>query len=617
LIGSPGNGKSAKLGLLARRLLAQGYEIVSDDGASIGEPGSAWLPYLLEVREAGKPYCFAYFLQDASVVRYPFGQVCDPALDLVEVLREAARRGISLLFCTNWGVIQRVFDRIHVDPELRDEEWFRAVRKAVDHGYIEDVTIFPSDKKAVFGELSVTYEYLDNRSLLVAGNVFENLVSMATDEQRWQACTGCPSLALCPFKANRDDLASDDGRAHVLDILRRAEVLSGQVIVFREATAMVSLFLAGCPNDYYSGQAPCDWVHNQVKAERVFNLLARRLPALLFGSARPHGLEGSRSLASDVAESHRDQVFNLREISSLLDEASPVRGALLPVLEPGNLSSDVGVSRLLGWDGVLGKLDPSLDPRNVRLLDDFVAEVTRSSAGTAADIGSSRPRGISEIEFRCLGHWSEMFDVVESESSTVQAPDMYFWLRRWQSKCLAWIAGVSRGCTALQPELERYLEFQSTEWADAEKLKTVRTLEDVLEGLLAGRQHRDEGGIQVELSASMRLSGYWAERQLRPKLELNTGSDSNALHVRLGEKHVVVISAETFSWLSRKHQLHLSELSFNPDILETLHRAQAQAAAASDYSVQDEDVEIIVIDEDGREYGFERIRGHLIGPEEA
>ena len=75
-----------------------------------GKAYADWLPYLLEVREEGKPYRFAYLVQDASVVRNPFGAVCDPAEDLADVLRLAAARGTSLLLCTNWGVLQRLFD---------------------------------------------------------------------------------------------------------------------------------------------------------------------------------------------------------------------------------------------------------------------------------------------------------------------------------------------------------------------------------------------------------------------------------------------------------------------------------------------------------------------------
>ena len=134
LIGSPGNGKSAKLGLMARRLLERGYEIVSEDGVAVGESKEDWLPYLLEVREQGKPYRFAYLVQDASVVRDPFGEECDPAKDLEAVLRLAATRGTSLLLCTNWGVLQRLFDSGHTDREMREEPWFRAVSGAIRMG---------------------------------------------------------------------------------------------------------------------------------------------------------------------------------------------------------------------------------------------------------------------------------------------------------------------------------------------------------------------------------------------------------------------------------------------------------------------------------------------------
>ena len=293
LIGSPGNGKSAKLGLLARRLLERGCDIVSDGGVAVGESNADWLPYLLNVRAPGKLYRFAYLVQDASVVRNPFGAICNPAEDLADVLRLAAARGTSLLLCTNWGVLQRLFDSGHTNRDMRDEVWFRAVSGALRTGG-RGVTIHAgggtSGEKTVFDELEVTYEFLDNRSLLVNSDVLERLVEKAAAEQNWDACSGCPSMSLCPFKANRDDLASDDVRRNVLDILRRAEVRDGQIIVFREAVALLSVLLAGCPNDYV-GRVPCEWVHEQVQGNRLFNLLARRVPSILFGATRSHGLE--------------------------------------------------------------------------------------------------------------------------------------------------------------------------------------------------------------------------------------------------------------------------------------------------------------------------------------
>ena len=79
--------------------------------------------------------------------------------------------------------------------------------------------------------------------------------------------------------------------------------------------------------------------------------------------------------------------------------------------------------------------------------------------------------------------------------------------------------------------------------------------------------------------------------------------------------HPFVVTAETFTWLSRQHELSLSDLSLNPDILETLRRTQAQAAAASNYSVEDDDIAIVIVDEQGVEHRVERTRGFLLEPE--
>ena len=222
-------------------MLERGYEIVSEDGVEIGEGNADWLPYLLEVREKGQPYRFAYLVQDASVVRDPYSAVCDPAQDLADVLQLAAARGVSLLLCTNWGVLQRVFDTGHTNSEVRKEPWFRAVSEAIrksENGVTVRAGGGTTGERTVFDEMEVTYEFIDNRSLLVNSDVFERLVEKATADQNWDACSGCPSLLLCPLRANRDDLASEDVRGNIIDILRRAEVLDGQIIVFREAVAL-------------------------------------------------------------------------------------------------------------------------------------------------------------------------------------------------------------------------------------------------------------------------------------------------------------------------------------------------------------------------------------------
>ena len=622
LIGSPGNGKSAKLGLVVRRLWERGYEIFSEDGVAVGESSTDRLPYLLQVREQGKPYRFAYLVQDASVVRDPFAAICDPAEDLEYVLRRAAARGTSLLLCTNWGVLQRLFDSGHTDRAKRGEPWFRAVSGAIqkrESGVTVQAGGGTSGEKTVFDELEVTCEFLDNRSLLVNSDVFERLVQKATNEQNWDACSGCPSMSLCSFKANRDDLASDDLRRNVLDILRRAEVLDGQIIVFREAVALLSVLLAGCPNDHGS-HTPCEWVHDQVQGDRVFNLLARRIPSILFGATRPHGLEGPERHRPDAIASRRDQLSALKAIDGLLDGTSPVRHALASVTRSGELSTDVGLERLLGTAGAIPALDPSIDPRHAVKLDQFAAIATPAPPTEEASGGGpspgSPPPGIRAIEERCLQGWEEIFDLIAATGDPVTGQDLYFWVRRWQTTCLAWIAAVSHGLTALQPELDSYLAFLQPSGETAERLATMKRLESVLERLLAPRDLDGDGEVHVELSTSLWLTGRWAESELRPRLRHHGAGDGNALLVKMSRFHPFVVTAETFSWLSRQRELSLSDLSFNPDILDALRRTQAQAAAGSDYSLQDEDVAIVIVDERNVEYRIERTRGFLLKAEQ-
>ena len=294
----------------------------------------------------------------------------------------------------------------------------------------------------------------------------------------------------------------------------------------------------------------------------------------------------------------------------------PSRHALAAVTRPGELSTDVGLERLLGTDGAIPTLDPSIEPRHAVELDQFVATAT-SVRSVDASGGEASSHGIRAIEERCLQGWEEICDAIAATGDPVTGQDLYFWVRRWQTTCLAWIAAVTRGLTALQPELDGYLAFLQTSGETAERLGTMKRLESVLEKLLAPRDLDGDGEVHVELATSLWLTGRWAESELRPRLQPDGASDSNALFVKMSRFHPFVVTAETFSWLSRQRELGLSDLSFNPGHLgPRLRRTQAQAAAASDYSLQDDDVAIVIVDERGVEHRFERTRGFLLEAEQ-
>ena len=617
LIGSPGNGKSAKLGSIARRLEKLGYVIKSDKGLTISENEPNWLPYSLEVSEEGAPYRFAYLVQDASIVRNPYGSVCDPAEDLMDVLREATAHGTSLLVCTNWGVLERLFDKGVKDSKIRNEPWFRAVSGAVNR-HSATVSIHTSGGhsrgRTVFDKLEVTYELLDKRSLLVNSNIFEKLVLKAIRQEKWDICRSCPSMSICPFKANRDDLATSSLRDNVLAILRRAEVLDGQIVVFREAVAFISLLLAGCPNDH-NGRSPCEWVHDQREHDRLFDLLSRRLPAVFFSGKRLHGINTKYDQRDGSNHEKRDQLQAISVICDLSDNDSIVSKALESIMKGDQLSTDLGVERLLGANGAIPALDPLSEPRHIESLDTFLAVATSTDLDDT-DHAKDSIVTIRELEKRCIQIWEDIFDLIASQIDPVVGQNLYFWIRRWQTSHLAWIAAITNGLSAYQSELDGFLAFLETSGDQTERLATIVRLNEVLESLLAPDRATDNYGVNVELAGSLWLTGRWAGSELRPQLNQESNVDNNALFVNMSGSHRFLVGAETYIWLSRQQNFNLSSLSFNPDILDSLRRTQAQAAAASQYSIQNRDVALIVTDEQETRYRIERVEGHLLPTEQ-
>lgn len=447
-----------------------------------------------------------------------------------------------------------------------------------------------------------------NESLLVGRDTFDRLLQVAVADERWEACSSCPSVSLCPFRSNRSDLAMSEGREQVISVLRRAEVLSGQVVVFREAIALVSLLLAGCPNDYADG-SPCAWVHRQIHAGNVFGLLGRRTAALLLGAGSPQGLE-PLGAGEGLSANRREQVKALREVAALRPEDDSLNQAIRGLLADSQLSTDVGVQRLLGRFGALTRLDPGLDPRQTGALDRYFAEVT----GPPSPVSDSKCTGLHQLERTCLGLWQRMFELIEVAPTPTEGLGMYFWVRRWQSTCLGRICAVATGTTSLEPELEQYLQFAVGAEDSGEWQRVRRGLERVLSDLLTQRSGTEEGaGLSVELSASMRLRGKWAEQQLRPRLVTSSSgpTESNVIRVQMGGKMEVAVSADTFTWLSRRHGLGLSDLTFNDEVLDALRRAQAQAAAAGSYSIAGDDIELEIEDDKGKLRYVERDRGRI------
>jgi hypothetical protein len=553
LVGSPGNGKSARLGRLARRLRDRHLSVVTPDGIDVLAGTEDPLPYMLEVRATGMRFPIAYLVQDASVVRDPFAEECDPARDLAETLADAWARGISMIVCTNWGVLQRLLDLGMKEVEVRNSPWFAAVRAANDRASNSVKIHVAPGRRTLADCIDVTFEYLDNRSLLLRSTDFDALLIEATRAEHWSACTGCPSAFRCPFLANRDDIADADYRQGVLRVLRRAEVMSGQVIVFREAVALVSLLLSGCPNDYRAAGSPCEWVHERSSEENVFALLARRVPALLFGSWAPMGLEPEDNVIGRASARSR-QVETLNTLLSEVAHQPLVRSALDSALVQ-RLSFDVGVARLLGPQGVLAQLDPALDPLNSRAVDHEAARLLDSA--TSAPRGPTP--GLRSLELECVSIWNILSDAAESAQTSPHGVGSYFWLRRWQCRCLGWTCALMTGTTATREELDDYIATVAAHVQGGEGVRRRATLEKALADLLSSKM---DGAFSVPLASSMWLRGEWAKRALRPRLAApgeSVGAPT-ALKVRMSDGALVgthnaidvELYAPAYVWLSRR-----------------------------------------------------------------
>lgn len=594
-VGSPGNGKSAGTGELARKLVDRGFSVRDIDGNELSDIPPVAIPYKLEVFESGQRHACAYVAQDASVVPDPYSDKANPATALVELLQEAAERGVSLIVCTNRGVLERAFAAHYLDNVSNKTVWFAALRSAVQ-GDKEFERKFDGSKRQVFEAVSFKHTSLDRRSLLVGRNSFDELVKKATDAGNWVACDLCSVKKVCPFFQNRQWLAEQTTRSSFVGLVRHAEILSGQIVVFREALALISLILAGCPHDYPEG-SPCKWVHGKAREGKYFSLLSRRIYMTLFSAYAPFGLE-------PFARDRHDQQQTLLELAGLAtgDQAGECRRALAEVAEPEpSISSDVGVSRLVGSDGLF------------RLID-CMADVQQGSFYERWDDSArspfEQPPGLfSDLEARAFGIWITLQDAAEARSGV--AGGSFFWLSRW-------ITAFTHRAGALLSENFTYAEeigslvkiLALEDPPDDDGFALVEQIESDLWGML----HSKGDGAQI--TPIVRLKGEWVNAKLKPRIDLPKATDEKSivLNLSFNKNTQVPLSALAFVWLKRRSARAMADASFPHHFLESAEDALVKAASESGYFIENDDVELVVsLPPDGeKKISLKRARGRVI-----
>ncbi|WP_175885921.1 hypothetical protein [Burkholderia sp. BCC0044] len=592
-VGSPGNGKSAGAGHLARLLREKGHLIrVSDTQQPLDDLRPSDVPYLLEVCEPGKVYPYLFIAQDASVLPNPYDPDADPATALEDLLIDAETRGVSVVVCTNRGVVERIFARHYREPDHAKSSWFRAIKVAVGADISTEVAVATSSKKHVFDSVQVTATSLDRRSLMLADHTLDQLLQEATKSENWAACEGCASSYLCPFKANRDWIAEPALRKNVLNLLLHAELYDGQVVVLREALAIVSLLLAGCPHDYQTGGA-CDWVHTRIESGDLFALASRRLYMLLFSSYSPLGIEPD----------DRDRRTQLKALKSVYTSArashSPLSSKAIPtVLEPKRWpSTDVGAQRLLGRARTLAMLDPFSDT----LPADFLERWNE----TWTALQGNGP-WITQIERDCYECWQEMQKAAASSPDTI--PSSYRWLTRWITAFTTRAGALVEGVTTFNDDLSALVSILGiAKTPTKQQLEVLKKIEKTL------AQSLDQDGRGIAISPAASLRGDWKDHELKPHLESGHATDgTNSAHFRFGKtaRNLIALETKAFVWLKRRAERGMASATFPSVYLETAQDAMLGVAVTSGYDMSD-DLEIYIDTPNGPKIKITRSHGVL------
>jgi hypothetical protein len=391
----------------------------------------------------------------------------------------------------------------------------------------------------------------------------------------------------------------DEARTRVLQLLKRAEVLSGQVIVFREALAIISLVLAGCPRDYNHGH-PCEWVREAIVHNDVFSLATRRIYMCLFASYSPHGLE-------PVVVLRKRQLTALRWLCKAMDEGNAEsRAAMIRVVTPQPPSTDVGVTRILGAPGIMASLDPCRES----LPADFYGRWDADFEAMPDEGGSL----FTLIEQACVTVWKELEECLEL-ASEYSVPEAHWALRRWSSNFLLHFGSLIEGRSAWSKELDVFAELltlvaTSPENRTLEQKRSIRQLDTQVESLLntvAGRQAESI----VQLSEAVTLSGQWVRDNLKPRTIASEESGSVSLAVEFEGGERAVFGAPMYLWLTRRADGKLDARCFPQELLSGATDARVRAASKGKYAFESNDVELVVDTGKGQVFRLARFDGEV------
>jgi hypothetical protein len=583
--GSPGNGKSAAVGELVRKLNATGnfefrVEKSGEDSTQIplrelgDNPSSShpYVPYKVYVYRKGENNCSLILAQDASIMPKVWAQT-KPYQSFLLLLEEAmlAAQGAnkfnckSLIVCANHGILEEAKMKME-DKSLPWCDILAILESVIRDKSNGDISTLPLSKYERFGvrrgsprEILISHTILDKSSLFIdkSRRCSEQLLNNAVEHDSWKICEKCSSSNFCPFFTNRSILNSKDGRRGFLRTLRHSELLSNEIIVFREANALLSYILSGCPHDY-GGTTPCEWVHGNVKTKNWLGLANRLIYAALFSSYKPNRLEYDPIARKE----QRDLIEKFLKIVNKRRGFDPIK-FLLDDKEAA--STDVGVKRLLGVDGVLYELDPCNTPQDYKYID----RVSNSDLLETSDYGLERELGKL---------WADCGHAIESESNTSEIYMLFERLFTDLTIRREGFLGIER--TPYFEEIERFLtliESNKKQVFDQRR----QYYHDLLLRVITLRR---EAGLP--LNSYVNLDVQYLEKMLQFRIPFEQEENTLGIVVNIGElssKNQIRVSTRSLILIDFMLSSGLTLFSAPLDELESVLDLLVKAAGNSKY----------------------------------
>ena len=609
-IGSPGNGKSATVGKLVRALLEKHCRIIDEHGTDILSLGTTTVPYSLDVYEPDRAFCSVRIIQDASVVRNPYAIKVDPSRDLLETLRDAWDAGISLIVCTNRGVLEKAYRDTHLDPKFKSLPWHHSIlgKLAVrdEATAAAEVALPFTGRKSAFGSVAASSTFLDKLSLILREvDILDRLIQKAVSPTNWAACSSCDVATMCPFRANRDWLADPNARKGIINTLRRAEVLSSQIIVFREALAIISFLLAGCARDYKDTD-PCGWVRRLNSRGDIFGLASRRLHMCLYVTSSPRGLDSGDGIRARQVEALRKLRTKMVDFPNL----AAATNALSAALEESPPSADVGVARLLGGSGVFSRLDAINGPLPGKFSDAWDGNYERMLA--------LRPPLVAELDRACLAAW-KVYENFAENLSTHEAELIHWSVRRWSSQYTLHLGAMAEERVLDLRELDEFTELLELLWKDkASRTKDEKRRQAELERQIAALLNRggidgDDGERAVTIiSENVAVLGNWIDEKMKPGVHASGASGSLTIGVSFGSSAAqTALAAPMYLWLRQRAKGTMDPRCIPPELLSDAMDAKSRAVSRSLYAFEPNHV-ALRIDGAGGVFNVERYDGEAI-----